>query len=127
MGGRHGMPDALDRPTGGDTVKRLQWALLVMAAVAAIAAAATLARREGMPDAAGIQAAYEREFAGGSSKHDPGLRVRTAECNSAGPAAYVCSVAFTSAADRDERLYLDIVQVDRAAAGWVLKSGLCRS
>lgn len=105
-------------------MKRLALAFTVMAA---LVATAVLARAPSIPDAAAIQTAYEHELAQGAAKHDPGLRVRTAACNATGPTAYICSIEFTSAADRDDRLYLDIVQIDRGAAGWALKSGLCRS
>lgn len=106
----------------------MKWfAVAGLAACAASAAGLAVWLRDTAPDAASIQSAYEHELGRGSVKHDPGLHVRTADCNAAAPRSYICSIQFTSAADRDDRLYLDIVQVNRADTGWTLKSGLCRS
>jgi hypothetical protein len=40
--------------------------------------------------------------------------------------AFLCEVTFISKSDPSERLYFDIVAVARTAAGWELKSGLCK-
>jgi hypothetical protein len=79
-----------------------------------------------MPTLSTIQAAYEREASSGSGLHDSGLKVIDSKChdNSNGP--LLCEVRFVSAADPAQRLYFDIVAVDRTPDGWKLKSGLCK-
>ena len=108
----------------------LKLALIVSAVGISAAAVLMVNSANALPDLNSIQTAYERELARGTRKHDPGLHVRAAECNPvalAGPETFVCSIKFTTTKDRDERLYLDIVQVAREQTGWSLKSGLCRS
>jgi hypothetical protein len=77
------------------------------------------------PDAAIIQAAYEREAAAGSSLHDSGLRVLNAKCHG-GDSGYLCEVTFAASNDPNGRLYFDIVAVARRNDDWTLTSGLCK-
>jgi hypothetical protein len=81
-----------------------------------------------MPDVVTIQSAYDREASAGSTLHDKGLQVLEAKCHdaAAGTDGYLCEVTFTSKGDPAERLYFDIVAVDRAGDGWALKTGLCK-
>jgi hypothetical protein len=78
------------------------------------------------PGVAIIQSAYEREASAASIRHDSGLRVREAKCHDRDEGRYLCEVTFTSADDPTERLYFDIVAVDRSSTGWTLTSGLCK-
>ena len=77
------------------------------------------------PDAAIIQAAYEREASSGSSLHDIGLRVLNAKCHG-GDSGYLCEVTFTASSDPNGRLYFDIVALAHANDAWTLTSGLCK-
>jgi hypothetical protein len=79
-----------------------------------------------VPDIAAIQTAYEREASAGSSLHDKGLQVLQAKCHDSGTDGFLCEVTFISKGDPTERLYFDIVAVDRVGDGWTLKSGLCK-
>lgn len=78
------------------------------------------------PDAAIIQAAYERAEAAGSALHDKELLVVTAKCHDGGASAFLCEISFISKSDAAQQLYFDIVAVARTENGWVLRSGLCR-
>ena len=78
------------------------------------------------PDAAIIQAAYDRAEAAGGALHDKDLLVVSARCHDNGSDAYLCEVSFISKRDAAQQLYLDIVAVARGEDGWILKSGLCR-
>jgi len=78
------------------------------------------------PDAATIQKSYDREESAGSELHDKGLRVLDAKCHEDGAQKFLCEVTFTSRDDPAQRLYFDIVAVERLATGWELKSGLCK-
>jgi hypothetical protein len=78
------------------------------------------------PDAAVIQAAYDRAEATGGALHDKDLSVVSAKCHDRGANAFLCEVSFISKRDATQQLYLDIVAVARAEDGWELKSGLCR-
>jgi hypothetical protein len=78
------------------------------------------------PDMAVIQTAYEREASSGSKLHDKGLQVLQAKCHDNGTDAFLCEVTFISKSDPSERLYFDIIAVAHTAAGWELKSGLCK-
>jgi hypothetical protein len=79
------------------------------------------------PDAAVIQAAYEREASAGSALHDKDLQVLQTKCHDNGTDQFLCEVTFISKGDPSERLYFDIVAVARVATGaWELKSGLCK-
>jgi hypothetical protein len=77
------------------------------------------------PDVAAIQAAYEGEAAAGSKLHDKNLKVLLAKCHD-NKDGFLCEVTFTSTADPNERLYFDIVAVERKGSGFELKSGLCK-
>jgi hypothetical protein len=77
------------------------------------------------PDVATIQAAYESEAASGSNLHDKNLQILKAKCHDAA-SGFLCEVMFISKGDPTERLYFDIVSVDRIAETWQLKSGLCK-
>jgi hypothetical protein len=79
-----------------------------------------------VPDAAIVQAAYEREAASGSALHDKGLRVIEAVCGDPDNGRFLCQVTFLSTDDPNERLYFDVVAVARSEPGWELKSGLCK-
>jgi hypothetical protein len=79
-----------------------------------------------IPDIAVIQSAYEREASAGSALHDRGLEVLRAKCHDNSNESFLCEVTFISKADPAQRLYFDIVAVNRAGEGWVLKSGLCK-
>src|SRR5262245_18428532 len=79
-----------------------------------------------LPDSAAIQTAYDREAAAGSTLHDKDLQVLNAKCHDEGSGPFLCEVTFISARDPNERLYFDIVAVNRTAEGWELKSGLCK-
>jgi hypothetical protein len=77
------------------------------------------------PDAAIIQAAYEREASAGGSLHDIGLRVLNAKCHG-GDSGYLCEVTFTASGDPNGRLYFDIVALAHSNDAWTLTSGLCK-
>jgi hypothetical protein len=78
------------------------------------------------PDIGAIQSVYEREASAGSALHDKGLQVLQAKCHDAGAEKFLCEVTFISKGDPAQRLYFDIVAVNRAGDGWELKSGLCK-
>jgi hypothetical protein len=78
------------------------------------------------PDAAAIQAAYEREASAGSKLHDQGLKVLSAKCHDNGTNRFLCEVMFISEGDPADRLYFDIVAVARSRELWELTSGLCK-
>ena len=79
-----------------------------------------------VPDIAAIQTAYEREASAGSALHDKGLQVLQTRCHDDSTDKFLCEVTFISKGDPTERLYFDIVSVDRTAEAWPLKSGLCK-
>jgi hypothetical protein len=81
---------------------------------------------DALPDAATIQAVYEREASSGKALHDKGLKVLAAKCHRDDNAPLLCEVTFTSASDPEQRLYFDIVAVEATKEGWELKSGLCK-
>jgi hypothetical protein len=78
------------------------------------------------PDVGIIQSAYEREAANGSKRHDRGLRVLEASCETGAANGFLCQVTFLSKDDPSQRLYFDVVAVARAPTGWELQSGLCK-
>jgi len=78
-----------------------------------------------VPDIATIQAAYESEAASGNNLHDKNLQILKAKCHDAA-SGFLCEVMFISKGDPTERLYFDIISVDRTADAWQLKSGLCK-
>jgi hypothetical protein len=78
------------------------------------------------PDVGVIQSAYEREESNGSKRHDRGLRVLEASCETAAAGGFLCQVTFLSKDDPSQRLYFDIVAVARTGTGWELESGLCK-
>jgi len=80
----------------------------------------------GMPNVSIIQSAYELEASSGSSLHDRGLKVIEASCDKPVGDQFLCQVTFLSTDDPNQRLYFDIVAVNRSARGWELKSGLCK-
>ncbi len=92
----------------------------------ACAAAGLACGAASAPTLATIQAAYEREAAGGSALHDKGLKVIEAACDGASGERFLCQVTFLSGDDPTERLYYDVVAVARSDSGWELKSGLCK-
>jgi hypothetical protein len=78
------------------------------------------------PNVSIIQSAYESEASSGSSLHDRGLKVIEASCDKPVGDQFLCQITFLSADDPTQRLYFDIVAVNRSAQGWELKSGLCK-
>jgi hypothetical protein len=79
-----------------------------------------------VPDVPIVQAAYEREAASGSSLHDKGLKIIETKCHDRDGGQFLCEVMFVSRGDPSERLYFDIVAVNRTRDGWELTSGLCK-
>jgi outer membrane cobalamin receptor len=98
--------------------QNLQWMQWVCVVLATACSAA--------PDAAIIQAAYDRAEAAGGALHDKDLLVVSAKCHDSGANTFLCEVSFISKSDVAQQLYLDIVAVARTGDGWVLRSGLCR-
>lgn len=78
------------------------------------------------PDVRVIQSAYEREESNGSKRHDRGLKVLEASCESDAAGGFLCQVTFLSKDDPAQRLYFDVVAVARTDGGWELESGLCK-
>jgi hypothetical protein len=85
---------------------------------------------ERTPNVSIIQSAYELEASAGSRLHDGGLRVLDAKCHDRpgerSGEKFLCEVTFISTADPSERLYFDIVAVNRDGEQWKLTSGLCK-
>lgn len=85
---------------------------------------------ERMPNVSIIQSAYELEASSGSRLHDGGLRVLDAKCHDRPGERigekFLCEVTFISTADPNQRLYFDIVAVNRDGDHWKLTSGLCK-
>lgn len=79
-----------------------------------------------VPGLSTIQTAYESEASSGSPLHDKGLRVLEATCHDKRGGRFLCEVTFISTNDPTERLYFDVVAVNRTPNGWQLKSGLCK-
>ena len=79
-----------------------------------------------VPDRSIVQAAYDRVEETGSKLHDKGLQVVAATCNANAAGRYLCQVTFLSRDDPTQRLYFDIVAVDRVDGRWELTSGLCK-
>jgi hypothetical protein len=85
-----------------------------------------------LPDAPGIQAAYEAAYIATRGKppgeHAEDLLIQAAHCQplKPGPGA-ACQIDFVRQRDPDGRLYFDIVtlQQEKGGNGWVLRSGLC--
>jgi hypothetical protein len=79
------------------------------------------------PDAAIIQAAYEREAPSSGVRHDKGLNIVDAACDHGDEnGRFLCQVSFVSEDDPDKRLYFDIVSAAHIDGGWTLTSGLCK-
>ncbi len=78
------------------------------------------------PNVSTIQSAYEREASSGGSLHDKGLKVVDASCDDLAGGQFLCQITYVSAADPTQRLYFDVVGVEKGDAGWRLKSGLCK-
>ena len=81
---------------------------------------------ETTPNAAIIQAAYERAAPDSGVRHDKGLRIVEATCDHGVNGRFLCQVSFVSEADSDQRLYFDIVSAAQTDQGWTLTSGLCK-
>ncbi len=102
------------------------------AALAGLALPAALSAAVPMPDAPGIQAAYEAAYIATRGKppgeHAEDLLIQAAHCQplKPGPGA-ACQIDFVRQRDPDGRLYFDIVtlQQETGGNGWVLRSGLC--
>jgi len=79
------------------------------------------------PTAETIQKAYEQEAPASGVRHDKGLKIVEAKCDSGDEGGrYLCQVSFVSEDDPDKRLYFDIVSATLTDKGWVLTSGLCK-
>jgi hypothetical protein len=78
------------------------------------------------PNAAIIQAAYERAAPDSGVRHDKGLRIIQATCDHGVNGRFLCQVSFISEGDPDQRLYFDIVSAAHTDQGWTLTSGLCK-
>ena len=79
------------------------------------------------PTAAVVQAAYEREAAAGSAKHDRNLEIVSLDCSTmTADGEHLCWVTFTSKADTARQLYFDVASVAYSGGNWVLRSGLCK-
>jgi hypothetical protein len=81
---------------------------------------------ESAPNAAIIQAAYERAAPESGERHDKGLRIVEATCDNGANGRFLCQVSFVSEGDPDQRLYFDIVSAAQTDQGWTLTSGLCK-
>jgi len=74
-----------------------------------------------------IQKAYEQEAPSSGVRHDKGLKIVEAACDSGDESRrFLCQVSFVSEDDPDKRLYFDIVAAALTDKGWVLTSGLCK-
>jgi hypothetical protein len=78
------------------------------------------------PSVGEIQAAYDLELERGDARHDPGLRVVEATCESEVRRKFLCQISFVADRDIEQRLYFDVVEITANAAKWELTSGLCR-
>jgi hypothetical protein len=79
------------------------------------------------PTAEIIQKAYEQEAPSSGVRHDKGLKIVEATCDSGNESGrFLCQVSFVSEDDPDKRLYFDIVSAALTDKGWVLTSGLCK-
>ena len=78
------------------------------------------------PNAATIQAAYERAAPESGVRHDKDLRIIQATCDHGVNGRFLCQVSFISQEDPDQRLYFDIVSATHTDQGWTLTSGLCK-
>jgi hypothetical protein len=81
---------------------------------------------ESTPNAAIIQTAYEQQAPSSGVRHDKGLRIVDASCNSGENGRFLCQVSFVSEDDPEKRLYFDIVSAAHTDKGWTLTSGLCK-
>jgi hypothetical protein len=72
---------------------------------------------ESAPNAAIIQAAYERAAPDSRLRRDKGLRIIEATCDNDVNGRFQCQVSFVSEADPDQRLYLGIVSATQTGSG----------
>jgi hypothetical protein len=78
------------------------------------------------PTVDAVQAAYENAKVDAVGRHDDKLVIREADCEEAKDGQFTCQVGFTNGANKSDRLYFDVIGLDRRASGFVLVSGLCR-
>jgi hypothetical protein len=84
--------------------------------------------RAGLPDVAGVQAAYEAAREDATGTHENDLLIQTAQCRPLPGSTDVtaCQIDFVRKLDPQGRLYFDVITVQARRAGqWTLLSGLC--
>jgi hypothetical protein len=78
------------------------------------------------PTVEAIQAAYDSAKLEEADHHDDQLRIRAADCRPLSEASFTCQVGFTDGRSTGDRLYFDVIGLDRSDRAWTLVSGLCR-
>jgi hypothetical protein len=73
-----------------------------------------------------IQAAYDSAKLEEADRHDDQLQIRAADCRRLDAENFTCQVGFTDRRSTGDRLYFDVIGLDRVDRAWKLVSGLCR-
>lgn len=73
-----------------------------------------------------IQAAYDSAKLEEADRHDDQLQIHAAECRRVDTENFTCQVGFTDRRSTSDRLYFDVIGLDRVDRAWRLVSGLCR-
>jgi hypothetical protein len=73
-----------------------------------------------------IQAAYDSAKLEEADRHDDQLQIRAADCRRVDGGNFTCQVGFTDRRSSGDRLYFDVIGLDRVDRSWKLVSGLCR-
>lgn len=104
------------------------------AAAFVLAVAAASAGAAGLPDVAGVQAAYEAaRSAVDAASHANDLVIQSARCQPLSPgrqaaAQAACQIDFVRRLEPEGRLYFEIVTLEaRNSGAWELLSGLCKT
>jgi hypothetical protein len=78
------------------------------------------------PTVAVVQAAYDSAKLEDVATHDDQLLIRQTDCRRLGDDKFTCQVGFTDRRSTGDRLYFDVIGLDRVDRAWKLVSGLCR-
>lgn len=101
--------------------------MMSLPVLALLAATLPAAAGPALPDAAAVQAAYDRAAASAEDRHDADVRILGVDCAEAGGTRVTCTVGFAKTDEASDRVYLDSALVERRSGGdWTLLQGLCR-
>jgi hypothetical protein len=101
-------------------------AAVLLAVTGCVASWPCSAKETEGPSLPAIQAAYDNAKSESGGDHVDGLTVRAADCQQDRSDAYSCQITFTATSGAQDRLYFDVIGLDRQPAGWKLVSGLCK-